>query len=218
MFAEDFIEHDLPAVDISDNVGLALQYMGEENLSQLLVLDGKTILGIIEEDILLNFDENSSLSLVPIKHDKAQVSAQTHFLQVADFLVNNNLEVCAVLNAEGKLLGCLKAMDVFKTVIKGQFSGKGGIFSLDIGQKDYSLSDVSRIIETEGLRIEKLFLASQTEEESYQFIIKLNKPDINPALNSLKRFGYRVEQISETTPDNFPDKERFDHLMKYLEI
>ncbi|MFT4734994.1 MAG: acetoin utilization protein AcuB, partial [Arcticibacterium sp.] len=202
----------------NDNVGLALQYMSEESLSQLLILDGKVILGIIEEDILLNFNENSSLSLVPIKNDKAQVSAQTHVLQVAEFLVNNNLEVCAVLNSEGKFLGCLKAMDVFKMVIKGQFSGKGGIFSLNIGQKDYSLSDISRIIETEGLRIEKLFLASKTEEEAYHFIIKLNKTDIRPALNSLKRFGYKVDQISESTPDNFPDKERFDHLMKYLEI
>ncbi len=218
MFAKDFIEKDLPAIDINESVGLALQYMNEENLSQLLILDGKTILGVIEEDILFNFDENSTLSLVPIKNDKAFVNAQTHFLQVAEFLVNNNLEICAIQNNDGEFLGCLKAMDIFREVIKGQFSGIGGIFSLNIGQKDYSLSDISRIIETEGLSIEKLYLASQTEEESYQFIIKLNKPDITPALNSLKRFGYKVEQISESTPDNFPDKERFDHLMKYLEI
>jgi predicted transcriptional regulator len=217
MIAIDFIDKDIPALSLKDNVRLAVKYMQEEKLNQLVLLNADEVLGIIEEDILFNFDEETKLDLVPIKYTAIEMDENSHILDLADHLANKSLEICPIVNHENKYIGSVRAFDIYKEVIVGQFSGNGSILSLEIDQKDYSLSDISRIIETEGLRIEKLFLAKGSPSD-YHFIIKLNKKDISSALNSLKRFGYKVTQINKSAEGAFPDQERFEHLMKYLEI
>ncbi|AWV98939.1 CBS domain-containing protein [Arcticibacterium luteifluviistationis] len=217
MLARDLIEKDLPAIDIDDKVSTALQYMEEENLNQLVLIHEAEVLGVIEKDILYNFDDRSKLSLVPIKFTNVEVKENQHLLLLAEHCINKDLEICPVVDYENNYLGSIKTVDIYKKVIAGQFSGNGGLMSLEISQKDYSLSDISRIIETEGLRIEKLYL-SQENQNDYNFIIKLNKTEIDPAINSLKRFGYKVAQINERANNTYPDLERFEQLMKYLEI
>ncbi|WP_341227280.1 CBS domain-containing protein [uncultured Arcticibacterium sp.] len=217
MLARDLIEKDLPALDIDDKVGTALIYMEEENLNQLVLVHEKEVLGVIEKDILFNFDEETKLSLVPIKFSNVEVKENQHLLLLAEHCINRDIEVCPVVDFENKYLGSIKTVDIYKKVIAGQFSGNGGLMSLEISEKDYSLSDISRIIETEGLRIEKLYL-SQENQNDYHFIIKLNKKEIDPAINSLKRFGYKVAQINERANNSYPDLERYEQLMKYLEI
>lgn len=217
MLARELIEKDLPAIDIDDKVGTAIQFMEEENLNQLVLIHRSEVLGVIEKDILYNFDDNAKLSLVPIKFSNVEVKENQHLLLLAEHAINKDLEVCPVVDFENKYIGCIKTVDIYKKVIAGQFSGNGGLLSLEVSQKDYSLSDISRIIETEGLRIEKLYL-SQENQTDYNFIIKLNKKEIDPAINSLKRFGYKVSQINERATNSYPDRERFEQLMKYLEI
>jgi acetoin utilization protein AcuB len=217
MIAKDFIDKDIPALSINDDVGLALKYMEEEKLNQLVLLNEGEVLGIIEEEILFNFDEETKLSFIPIKFTAIQMDESSHILDLADHLANKSIEICPIVDDDNKYIGSVKAFDIYKEVIAGQFSGDGSLLSLEIDQKDYSLSDISRIIETEGLRIEKLFL-SKGSQSDYHFIIKLNKKEINAALNSLKRFGYKVSQINKPAEGAYPDKERFEHLMKYLEI
>jgi acetoin utilization protein AcuB len=217
MIAKNFIENDIPSLTTEDTVGLAMKYMEEEKLSQLVLLHDEALLGIIEEEVLLSFDEDAKLSIVPVKYAEVQMNEFVHLLELADHMVNKGIEICPIVDADNKYLGSVKAIDVYKEVLSGQFSGSGSLMSLEINQKDYSLSDVSRIIETEGLRIEKLFLAKENQSD-YQFIIKLNKKEIDSAVNSLKRFGYQVSQINKPSEDSYPDKERFEHLMKYLEI
>ena len=217
MIAKDFIENDIPSLTTSDSVGLALEFMEEEKLSQLVLLHEGVLLGIIEEEMLFNFDEDVKLALIPIKYTDIQMNEFIHALELADHMVNKGLEICPIVDDENNFLGCVKAIDIFKEVIGGQFSGSGSLISLAINQKDYSLSDISRIIETEGFRIEKLFLAKGNQSD-YHLIIKLNKIEIDAAINSLKRFGYQVSQINKRAENAYPDKERYDQLMKYLEI
>jgi acetoin utilization protein AcuB len=217
MVAKNLIENDIPWLNAEDTVGLAIKYMEEEKLTQMVLLQNDVSIGIIEEEVLFSFDEDAKLSLVPIKYADIQMNEYIHVLELADHMVNKGLEICPIVDSENKFLGSVKAIDVYKEVLSGQFSGSGSLMSLEINQKDYSLSDISRIIETEGLRIEKLFLAKENQTD-YHFIIKLNKKEIDSAINSLKRFGYKVSQINKRSEGAYPDKDRFEHLMKYLEI
>ncbi len=216
MFIKDLIEDNLPFLKPSDNADMALQFMSEEHLPQLVMNDGNEV-HIFEEEALLSFGGDISLSNIPPKFSGVFLRDSTHIFQAVDFLLKMDLSVCPILDEENKYIGCIKSNDLYKEVLKGQFTGEGAVIALKIDHNDYSLSDISRIVEAEGVRIERLYLAEK-DDFQYQFIVKFNKKDIIGAIKGLKRFGYQVERISGVDSDSTLDKDRFGLLMKYLEI
>ena len=220
MRAKDLIEQDIPFLKPTDSVGMALNLMAEEHVRQLVLVGRAELPEILDENALLNFDENELLVNVPALHTENHAYEEMHLLQLAHYLADKDLEVCPIIDYDKKYLGSVKASDIYIKVIKGTFSGDGALIGLLIDQKDYSLSDISRIVESEGLKIERLFLSEELKNEfsQYRFVIKFNKKDASKGISSLRRFGYVVELLSDAETDTFVDRERFGLLMKYLEI
>jgi len=85
--------------------------------------------------------------------------------------------------------------------------------------KDYSLSEISRLIEAEDAKI----LSSSIKDDDFdktmlRLTLKINQIDLSRIVATLERFGYKI--IARYQESNVTDnqKERLDILLKYLDI
>jgi acetoin utilization protein AcuB len=86
-----------------------------------------------------------------------------------------------------------------------------------LNERDHSIQQVARIVEENGAKILSLSVAP-AENNLVEMHVKVNVPDLNPILQSLARFGYVVADQFQQDEFNHELKDRYDELMRYLNI
>jgi len=84
-------------------------------------------------------------------------------------------------------------------------------------KKDFSISEVSQIVESNDGKILGLYISSEISD-TMQVTIKINSEDINEIIQTFRRYNYFV--ISEHKDDFYLQdlKDRSDYLQKYLDM
>ena len=94
----------------------------------------------------------------------------------------------------------------------------GSLIILELHQKDYSLSQIAQIAESNGARVLSLFLTPHHDSTELDVTLKINLQDASAVLQTLERYGYNV-RASFTQGNSKKDlKDRYDSLMHYLNI
>ena len=96
-------------------------------------------------------------------------------------------------------------------------SEPGAIMIVEVSQKQFSISEVAKIAESNNARIIGLFITGY-QEDKIQITIKLIAESLASVSETFERFNYTV--IFKFFNDEKEDlmKDRFDMLMKYLDI
>jgi len=221
LIAKDLISETLTGIELGESGEKALSMMNIFQVSHLPVLEGQTLINIInEDDVLLNgFDKK--IQDFDIKDKKVYVNEKCHFFNIIDRLAKNDLSLIPVLSSEEEYLGSITQQDIFQyfgDIFTFEFPGS--IIELEIPIKDYSLSKISHIVELENTSIIGLLLNDNNKnDEVMDIILKLNKTNIESIISSFERHGYRVK--SSFTSNNFSVdilKERYEALMHYLNV
>lgn len=221
LIAKDLISDTVTGLELTDNGEKALAMMNVFQVTHLPVLENGTLINIIkEDDILLNgFDKKISEYNTP--EIKLHVNENCHFFNIIDRLAKNDLSLIPVLNDNGEYLGSITQQDIFQyfgDIFTFEFPGS--IIEIEIPIKDYSLSRLSHIVESEGASIIGLLINDQhTNDEIMDVILKLNKIKIENILSSFERHEFKIK--ASFSSDNFSVdllKERYEALMHYLNI
>jgi hypothetical protein len=93
----------------------------------------------------------------------------------------------------------------------------GGIIIIKKGILDYSMSQITQIIESNNGKLLGLFI-SDSDTESIEVTIKISLGAMNEIIQTFRRYNYEI--VSEHHEDNYINnlKERSDYLDKYLNI
>ena len=84
--------------------------------------------------------------------------------------------------------------------------------------RDYSLSEIAQIVESNNKKIINSFVNSFADSTKIEVTIKLNSTDIEDVLKTFIRYDYQI-QASYTEVDlNDNLSDRYDSLMNYLNI
>lgn len=94
----------------------------------------------------------------------------------------------------------------------------GGVIILEVAESDYSLAEISRTIESNDARILCAYASSRPDSTLIDLTVKINLIDINPVIQALERFNYRIKATFAEKDDLDDLKERYDTLMNYLSI
>lgn len=96
---------------------------------------------------------------------------------------------------------------------------ENSLIILEIPCKDYVLTEIARIIESNNAQVMSLTVAPVSGGSLFLVSIKLNVVDISAVLRSFERFDYKVVyyfmkegEITDT------HKKRLDELLYYLEM
>ena len=94
----------------------------------------------------------------------------------------------------------------------------GGILVIELNINDYSLSEISRLIEGNDTKILSLYLASMPDSTKLELTIKTNRSDLSPVIQTLERFKYDIKASYHESTNTEEVKNRFDSFMNYLNM
>ena len=97
--------------------------------------------------------------------------------------------------------------------------GFGAIIVLELTERDYSLSQIAQIIESNDVKVISLNVASLAGSPMLEITIKLNSSEISSVIRTFERYNIPVKtwKTSSDSIDRFY-QERYDLLMKYINI
>ncbi|MGH1336327.1 MAG: CBS domain-containing protein [Aureispira sp.] len=220
MYASTLISYSVPPLKRSDTGVKALLWMNDFHVRHLPVVEDGKLLGILSEDEVLNFvDPDQTIQESASVLLEKYVPANKHLYDIMRLIVNYNLTVIPVLNEEGEYIGLITVDDLIKKLAAtGSITHPGGVLVLSMAPRDYSLSEISRLIEAENTTILSSFISSPYGNNQLELTLKLNKEDLKHVVATLERFGYDVKssfyesEIIDTLQD------RYEALMRYLDV
>jgi acetoin utilization protein AcuB len=220
MYASSLISYSVPPLKLSDTGVKALLWMNDFHVRHLPVIEEGKLLGILSEDEVLNFIEAESTigECKPVLMQKF-VPAQQHLYDIMKLVVNFNLTIIPVVNNEDEYMGLITMEDLIKKLADtGSITHPGGVLVLEMAPRDYSLSEIARIIEMENATILSSFISSPYGQGMMDLTLKLNKEDLKHIVATLERFNYNVK--SSYYESEFIDSlnDRYDSLMRYLDV
>jgi len=185
-----------------------------------IVENGKLINIIDEDDILLNgFDKKSSE--YDLKDRKVFVNENCHIFNIIDKLAKNDLSIIPVVDDEDNYLGSIAQQDLFQyfgDIFSFEFPGS--IIELTVAVRDYSLQEISHIVESEHASVIGLMINDENPKDNFMdVIIKLNKKNISGIISAFERYGYKIKASYSSENYSLETlKERYDALMHYLNV
>ncbi|WP_053406162.1 CBS domain-containing protein [Persicobacter sp. CCB-QB2] len=221
MIAESLINHSIPPLKSSDNSQKALLWMEELRMHQLPVVDNRKFKGMISEELVL---ENNNIDALVGEYDliaeQCYVQKHQHMLDVIKLSTDYGVDIVAVVDEDLNFQGIITLNDTLKALSQlSAIQSPGGILILSMKQIDYSLAEITRLIEENNTKILSTYVYDDPEDPTrLHLTVKLNTHDLQRIVATLERFGYLIEARFEETTSLTNEQERFDILMKYLNI
>lgn len=220
MLAYELINNTLPQLQLTDSVSKALQLMSDFKMSHLPVVADEKYMGLISEDDLLE-EENEKISIEFFQNDfiPVFVVSNKHFLDAVSIGNRYQTNVIPVVNESNELMGSIAASQLL--IALGNFSGAnetGAVIVLEMERSQFSISEISRIVESDGAHILHLNMTAKPASTLLQVTIHLNNREISTIIASFERYDFTVSYYSgEQLFENEIDV-NYRHLMNYLDI
>jgi acetoin utilization protein AcuB len=216
---KELISATIPTLNLKDSVYQALELMSEFHVMQLAVVADEKYLGLVSEDDLMNMDEKLTLQAVEPHFSKAAVRSGSHFMEAVQLVTDNNLSIIPVVEPENVFAGVITAADLLKQL--GKVTGAsepGGIIVLEMEQRNFSFSEISKLVETNDAQITQLNTYWDSNNGSFLVTLKINKFEISDIISTFQRYEYQVKYyFGEELYEN-ELRSNYDHLMNYLSI
>ncbi len=221
MVAKDIISATIPALKTSDTGQAALNWMEIFRISHLPIVNNQDFLGLISDADIYDINQpeepvgNHKLTLF-----KPYVSLDTHIFDVIGIASKMKLSVVPVLDEKNHFKGVILVSDLVGYL--ASLSGlemPGGIIVIEMVERDYILSQISHIVESNNARIICSYITSPAESTRLEITLKVNTLSLGSIIRTFERYGYDVKTwvSDDETLDRFYS-DRFDMFMKYLDI
>lgn len=220
MLTAELINHNIPQLILQDSIGKALQLIHDFKISHLPVVSEEKYLGLIsEEDLLDAEDPKATIEVLQDNFITASIFEKEHFLNAVNFCIKIDTNVVPIINAETELTGVITVSELLKTL--GNFSGAneiGGIIVLEMERSEFTISEISRIIESNDATILHLNTTVNPANGLLTVTLHLNKKEITTIIATFERYEYTVAYSygNENTASNI--ESNYQHLMTYLDI
>ncbi|HSH20445.1 MAG TPA: CBS domain-containing protein [Draconibacterium sp.] len=221
MLAENLISDSLTSVRSAEKGKKALNCMDMYRVSHIPVVNDSKYLGLVSDKLI--YDLN--LLEVPIdtqldKLNTSHVHKQQHIFEIAILMYKLKLSVLPVLDTDHYYLGAITLYDLARRFAK-LFSLEeiGGVIILEMDVNNYSLSEISQIVESNDVKILSSFMDRKHGTNVLDVILKLNKEDLSPVIQSFMRYDYNVKAVyldQSELKDLY--KDRFDQFMRFMNI
>lgn len=220
MVARELLNPLIPPLKNTDTVEKALGWMSEFHLRQLPVVMEKRYCGLVSEDELYDVEVPEALvGNIPVSYEKVFVNQDAHFYEIMQLAGAHDMELMPVLDEQQQFEGVVSIKDSVMTFARLlTLQNPGGVIILLMESRDYSLSEISRLVEENGAKIMSVYTEPDMANPMLMRVtLKLNRNETNPIVATLERFDYRVVGRYEHQTQEDWTKERIDSLFKFLE-
>lgn len=218
MTAAQLISYDIPPLKLTDTGEKALEWMEEFKVKDLPVIEDRNYVGIIEEsDVLDRNNLEDKIKSYNLNFRKPFIYQHQHLFEAISQLVENDVDVLPVLNQENEFLGLITTkaiIEFFSQTVS--IDNLGSIITLELNVKDYSLAEISKIVESDDAKILASFITSHKDSTKLEVTLKINKTDITRILHTFERFSYTVTASYNESEYHQDLRNRYDEFMRFL--
>ena len=220
MVVRDLIKDSIPPLKHSDTVARALSWMEEFRSQHLPVVKGRTFVGLVSEVDLLSFhDQNEILGNYSLSLPRPFLTEDQHIYDALKFVTSNEFSIVPVLDKDQHYLGVVTITDLIESFAEiKSINAPGGIIVLEFNKREYSLSEVARIIEDNDAMILSSSLRSSDDNSEFLLTLKLNVVDLSRIQSAFERRNIKVVASYHQSEFGFDLSERYESLMHYLNI
>jgi len=220
MKAKELISEYIPPLKYSETGEKALNWMNEFRVSHLPVLHGNEYVGIISDDDIYDmYDPKHILKDEFVNLPKPFVYEDRHVYDVMKLIADLKITVVPILDRDNKYIGCTDLLYLMSQITAvGSIKEMGGILVLKMANHDYSLTEISRIVEENNAKILSSYVSSKQDSTEIEVTLKINSVELDSIIRTFERYDY---VISETYAKGNYEKDmkgRYDELMNYLNM
>lgn len=220
MLSADLINDLIPSLKTSDTGERALALMNDFKVSHLPIVNETQFLGLISEDEIIEMeDTHEPIGSIALHLAQSYVHSWQHIYDVMKLMSAQKLSIVPVLDQKENYIGMISInamLNYFSEITS--LSSPGAIIILEIGQRNYSLSEIARIVESNDAHILSSYLNSNSDSTKIEVTLKVDKEDVNGIIQTFERFNYTVHSFYKQKIDIDDTMDRFDSFMKYLNI
>lgn len=221
MLAENLISDIIPSVKSTELGQKALGYMDVFRVSHIPVVDDSKYLGLVSDKLIydLNLLEKPIEGILD-KLDTSHAHKDQHIFEVAVVMYKLKISVLPVLDDDHYYLGAITLYDLARRFSRlFSLQEVGGVLVLEMNVNDYSMVEISKIVEDNGAKILSSFLDRKPGTINLDVILKLNKEDLSPLIQAFSRYDYNIKAVyldQSMLSDLYND--RYDQFMKFMNI
>ena len=218
MRAFELISEEIPPLVHTDTGEKAMIFMDEFKVSHLPVLKNGEFVGLVSEsEILDRLDIAQTLDKLFIHLGRPYVNQKSHIYEVLTKMSDERLSVIPILDDHENYIGCASIYEVMTQLAKtGSFKEIGGIIVLEISSVEYSLAEISQIVESNNARILSVYILSNESSSNMEVTLKINQLDLTRIIRTFERYDYVVKTTFQKGFGDDDLKNRYDSLMNYL--
>ena len=211
----------MPAVKSTDKGQKALNWMDVFRVSHLPVVRDKKFLGLVSDKLIYDLNLlDEPIKKVLDKLNTAHVHKDQHIFEVAILMYKLKLSVIPVLDTDHYYLGPITLYDLARR-FASYFSLEeiGGVIILEVNVLDYSLTEISQIVESNDTKILSFFMNRIHGSNTLDIILKLDREDLSAVIQAFQRYNYSIKGVyldDSKLTDLYQD--RYDQFMRFMNI
>lgn len=186
--------------------------------SHFPVLENKTYIGSLSREDAETLDPDTKIEANRINLERFFAKSSMNWLDVQELFARNQTNLMPVLDENNKYLGYFEMEEFIRIFHETPFlKEEGGIIVIRKNNNDFSMSQITQIVESNNAKLLGLFI-SNIENDEIEITLKTSLGGLNDIIQTFRRFEYLV--ISHHQEDSYIEnlKERSDYLDKYLNI
>jgi len=219
MLAASITTQGFPLLHLEDKVSFALQCMEDFDVQELAVVKEEYFLGVLQKSDLLDTDEAATIMVLSEQLKKIMIADTAHFLTALDLFSKHELSILPVLNEQQECIGMIPQKSLNNALAK--FLGvesPGAIIVLSVAPYQYSLAEMSRLVESNNAQIVQLNSYFDESNGSIIITLKINKDEAQSIIATFQRYDYELVQYFGKTPLHNDIEAHYHHLMNYLDV
>ncbi len=220
MLIAELINNNIPRLQLQDSVGKARQLINDFKLTHLPVVSENKFLGLISEEDLMDVEEEKiTIELIQENLTHIFVSDDLHFLNAIGICNQYDTSVVPVINKINGFVGVVTVPDLLKVI--GSFAGAneiGGIIVLEMERSQFSISEISRIVESNDCTVLHLNTMTEPSTGTLTVTLHINNREISAVIASFIRYEYQVKHHFGADTFSNDIEDNYKNLMNYLNI
>jgi CBS domain-containing protein len=203
----------------SDKVGFALETLLEYGVEALPVVDNEHIIGFFEGKKAIGIAAGKSIKDLISQQPGWILFEGHHQFEFMRRFTELNAGCIAVVDEAGLYIYTVSMRSLVNVFGKDYaFTAEGAIVSLEMPARNYSLNELSRIVEMNDAKIIGISIYNIPDSAKIQVNLKLNTTLTESITSNLLRFGFDVTGTFYAHPEETDFRNRYESLLKYMEF
>ena len=219
MNINEFILKEIEPLRLNSSVKDAQELFKKHQITNFPVLENDKLLGSFAEYDIQNIDFKKG-ELVAYSHllNSFFADEKATVIELFKIFADNDTNIIPILNEEKNYIGYYDLRDVLDIFSTSPFMiEESETLTVKKLESDYSMSEVSQIVESNGGKLLGAFI-SEKNEEFIEVTLKIVSEEINEIMHTFRRYDYEI--VSNHENDIYLEdlKNRSEYLQKYLEM